>query len=355
VHDNENISLFAHTVFDLTDRLSLTAGLRYSEDEKLVDFDNSLSQFEQDIDGKRTDWRLGLDYKFNEDVMMYTSASTGYRPGGYNPRPFQVTQQVEVDEEESTAYELGLKADLLDRRLRANVAAFYTDWSTRIVTQSGTECFVIPGSEPPTYNTGNPGDPGAEQDSLGNWCLPLTVGGAARTSRTFYVNRPGKVRGFEAELTWYPVAGLTINGSYGLLNWKSPDIDDDPNVLSNRPVHVPENNWSIGASYRFNLASGAAITPRFDVHGQSEICSQNVLASNVFPEASCADGYELINTRVQWDNPQRSWAVAFGVTNLADKTFFLNKFDLTAFGQPHAEGQPGRRREWYASFTRTFF
>jgi hypothetical protein len=39
---------------------------------------------------------------------------------------------------------------------------------------------------------------------------------------------------------------------------------------------------------------------------------------------------------------------------VTDKQYFLNKFDLTAFGQPHTEGQPGRPREWYLSFTRNF-
>lgn len=354
VHDNKNISVFGHAIVDLTERLSLTAGLRYSRDEKLVSFDNSIAQFGQDIDGKRTDWRLGLDYRLTDDVMLYTSASTGYRPGGYNPRPFQVTQQVAVGEEESTAYELGVKADLFNNTLRANLAAFYTDWSTRIVPQGGTECWVIPGSNPPTYNTGNPGDPGAVQDSQGNWCVPLTPTGSATTSRTFYVNQPGKVKGAELELAWFPIAGLSFNGSLGLLDWKSPDISDNPNVLSDRPAFVPESNWSVGAAYRFNLSGGATLTPRLDMHGQAKICSANVQATAVFPEASCSDGYELLNGRLQWDSPQREWGVALGVTNLTDKTYFLNKFDLTAFGQPHAEGQPARRREWYASFTRTF-
>jgi iron complex outermembrane receptor protein len=353
-HDSENISVFGHAVVDLTDRLGLTAGLRYSRDTKDVNFDNSIAQFQLEIEGKRVDWRLGLDYKLTDDVMLYTSASTGYRPGSYNPRPFQVTQQVAVGEEESTAYELGVKADLFQGRLRSNLAVFYTDWGTRIVPQGGTECWVIPGTNPPEYNTGNPGDPGAVQDSQGNWCLPLAPGGQATTSRTYYVNQPGKVKGAELELTWYPVAGLSINASAGLLGWKSPDIDDNPDIVSDTPAYVPKKNWSVGAAYRFNIANGSTLTPRVDMYGQSRICTANVNLAAPLPYASCSDGYELVNARLQWDSPTRAWGIAVGATNLGDKTYFLNKFDLTAFGQPHTEGQPGRRREWYASFTRTF-
>ena len=57
---------------------------------------------------------------------------------------------------------------------------------------------------------------------------------------------------------------------------------------------------------------------------------------------------------MEWANPGRSWTIAAGATNVTDKQYFLNKFDLTAFGQPHTEGQPGRPREWYLSFTRNF-
>ena len=65
-------------------------------------------------------------------MLAYASWSTGYRPGSYNPRPFQATQVVAVDAEDSEAYELGVKSDWFDRRLRTNLAVFYTDWKTRI-------------------------------------------------------------------------------------------------------------------------------------------------------------------------------------------------------------------------------
>jgi iron complex outermembrane receptor protein len=347
-HKSRNRSVFAHTVTELTDALSLTAGLRYSKDEKVVAFDNKRVQNPRVVvEGDKLDWRIGLDLKLNESLMTYASASTGYRPGSYNPRPFQATQVVAVDQEESKAYEWGVKGDFFDRRLRLNAALFYTDWETRILPQGGTECPLINLGPPPVYATVPPNTPGAVQDSLGNWCM-TTV------SRTFYANTPGKVKGAEAEFTWRPTRALTVTGVYGLLDWKSPDIDDNPNVLSDTPPYVPKSNWSLGAAYTFGLNSGSSVTPRVDVYGQSKICTANVNVTAVFPEASCSESYELVNARVEWASPGRAWTIAAGASNLLDKEYFLNKFDLTLFGQPHTQGQPGRPREWYVSFTRTF-
>ena len=335
VHDSKNYSMFAHGVWDLTDALSLTGGLRYSDDEKVVSFDNTRVQNPNVVvEGDKLDWRIGLDLKISDDVMTYASASTGYRPGSYNPRPFQATQVVAVNQEESTALEMGIKADLFDRRLRVNVAAFYTDWETRILPVGGTECPLLDLGPPPVYDTVPANTAGAVQDTLGNWCM-TTV------SRTFYDNEPGKVKGAEVEFLWQPLRALTVNGVYGVLDWKSDDID------SGTPFYVPDSNWSVGASYQIGLDSGSTVTPRVDLYGQSRICTNSTTAS-------CAGGYGLLNARVEWANPGRTWTIAAGATNVTDKQYYLNKFDLTAFGQPHTEGQPGRPREWYLSFTRNF-
>ena len=70
--------------------------------------------------------------------------------------------------------------------------------------------------------------------------------------------------------------------------------------------------------------------------------------------AGDSKAYELLNARVEWASPEDTWRVAIGATNLTDEEYFLNKFDLTAFGQPTLEGQPGAPREWYVQFQRNF-
>ncbi len=343
IGDHENKALFGHVVFDLSDRLSLNAGVRSSNDTKDIDFDNGFFIGPINIDDDHTDWRLGLDFQAADDILVYGSAATGYRPPSYNPRPFSAAQAVSVGGEEVTSYEIGFKSDLFDRRMRLNLAAFFTDYEQRIVPIGGTECI------PPLIAET---DPGAIRDSNGDYC-------AATTSLVSYQQLPDtEIKGAEVELMWRPVDALLINGVFGYTDWSSPEVDNcdlnldgqpDPGVTCHSSTNfVPEYNWSLGISYDIETSSGAMVTPRVDVYGQTEICT--AFASQL----SCSQGYELVNVRLQWESPDSTWTIAAGGTNVTDEEFFLNKFDLTLFGQNTVEGQPGRPAEWYVTFGRNF-
>ncbi|MBI2994207.1 MAG: TonB-dependent receptor [Gammaproteobacteria bacterium] len=344
VHKSKDQSGFGHMVFDLTEDWKLTGGVRYSHDTKDVDFDNTIVQSTIAIDDNHFDWRVGLDYKITDDILGYGSVSTGFRPPAYNPRPFTPAQAVQVGGEELTAFELGVKADLFDRRVRVNAAGFYSDYEQRIVPIGGTEC--LPGTGVPA------GTPGALPDSNGIFCF-------APTSLVSYQNAPAKIHGAELEVEWRPVDPLTINGVFGWTNWSSNEIDNcdfnddglpDANVtcVSDTPSYVPETNWSVSASYDFAMANGSTLTPRVDVYGQSDICF------SVIGPLSCADSYELVNLRAEWTSPEGAWTAALGVSNVTDKKYFLNTFDLSIFGQPTVEGQPGHPSEWYITLGRKF-
>ena len=342
ITNSENKSGFVHGVYSVTDKLSLSAGFRYSEDIKDENFDNTIVRTTLNTSENHTDWKAGIDYKFTPDVMAYLSAATGYRPQAFNPRPFQVTQFVKVDGEEATSYELGLKADFFDRRVRANVAAFYIDYSKRIVPVGGTECLLQNPNGPPPYiyTPVTPGNPNPLTDSLGNVC-------DAVTSRTLYQNFPGKIKGGEVEIEFRPVEGWTFTGQYGLTNFTADDLNA-ANIVVDAPIYVPKQNWSAALSYEYNTSGGSQVTPRVDLYGQTEICSSTTTL------AGCSPGYQLLNFRLEWASPDRAWTSAVGVTNLTDKQYYLNKFDLTAFGQPTTEGQPGIPREWYLQVGRNF-
>lgn len=348
VHQNRNESIFGNIVYDFNDRLALNAGVRFSDDEKDVNFDNTrVRNPNVVVADDQFDWRLGLDYRFTESLMAYVSVATGYRPGSYNPRPFQASQVVAVDSEESTAYELGMKSDLLGSRLRFNAALFFTDWETRILPVPGTECILLDLGPPLVYDTVPPGTPGAVTDTLGNTCL-------ATVSRTFYENGPGEILGVELELQYQPTDRWTVGAVYGFTDWDSADINDNPNVLTDRPIYVPEDNWSVSVAYTASTQNGGSWTPRLDLYGQSEICTSTPSLQSTFPGIGCSEGYELLNARIEWASPDREWLVAVGATNVTDEEYFLNRFDLTAFGQPHVEGQPGAPRQWYLTLQRDF-
>jgi iron complex outermembrane receptor protein len=346
---SENNSGFAHAVFDLTDKWAFTAGVRYSEDKKDVNFDNNIVVSTINIKDTHFDWTVGTNYQFTPDIMGYVRVATGYRPKAYNPRPFQITQFVAVSGEEATSYEGGFKTEWLDRTARLNVTGFYIDYSKRILPTGGTECIVDASGN---YIL-NPA--GALTDSLGQTC-------DAVTSRTFYINVPAKVYGAEVSGQWRPTDQATFSGNFGYTQFDGNEtgggnplsLPPGMTLLSNRPIYVPKLNWNVSASYDIPFFEGT-VTPRVDVYGQSQICY--ALLFNTSAETAsqaCSAAYVLVNPRVTYATSDGKWTAAVGVNNATNKQYYLNKFDLAAFGQPTIEGQPGKPRTWYLTVRRNF-
>ena len=329
----ENTSGFAHGIYKLTDNARISLGARYSDDKKHDDFDNTVFATPVDSDATRFDWLAGFDYQFGPSMLVYATASTGYRPPAYNPRPFQRSQFVGVKGENMTAYELGLKSDVLDRRMRLNAAAFYSDYKQRIVPAGGQQCLQdangvsIPGTVP---------DPDG-----GPPCLALLP-------RTNYVNSPGKIKGGELEATFVPIDNLRFEATAGYTKFTADDPATGGITASGAPVYVPEWNGSAAVQYTFNLSNGATLTPRWDSFLQTQICSA------VTTTTSCTSGYTLNNARVEYANSDRAWTLAAGVNNVNDHEYYLNIFDLSTFGEPTIEGQPGKPRTWFFTVTRNF-
>lgn len=72
---------------------------------------------------------LGADYRFNENVLAYGKYSTGFKSGGWSPDAFSGTAIfLPVDEETLNSFEVGVKTDLLENRVRLNAAAFFNQY-----------------------------------------------------------------------------------------------------------------------------------------------------------------------------------------------------------------------------------
>ncbi|OWQ95368.1 TonB-dependent receptor [Sphingopyxis witflariensis] len=153
-------AVFAQLDYELTDSLTATAGIRYTDDRKKLSFityagpvnpdSNSQARLQDRLLGfidsnpgngaidtpsrtvttlKKPTWRLALAYQAAPTVNAYASYSRGVRSGGYNTGAlFSGVEFNEVNSESIDAFEVGLKSDLLDRRLRLNLAAFYYDY-----------------------------------------------------------------------------------------------------------------------------------------------------------------------------------------------------------------------------------
>ncbi|MET0370004.1 MAG: TonB-dependent receptor [Sphingobium sp.] len=147
--NNDSQGLYGQATFHATDQLSFTGGLRYSADDKQVTARNGAFSFgtsagpgvgaifrcdlascperrKASFDG--ISWTIGADYKLNPDILLYAKASRGFRSGGQNLRGTQVfpNSTDPFKPETATSYEGGIKSEFFDRRVRVNLAGYYT-------------------------------------------------------------------------------------------------------------------------------------------------------------------------------------------------------------------------------------
>ena len=124
-------ALFGQVDYDVTDRLTVSFGGRYSEETRESNISGVSGGFEQILSVKDTftDFspRLALNFTASDTVNLYATASKGFKSGGVQIAPEPEFETYEP--EELWNYEVGIKADLFDQRLRLNLAAFYMDWS----------------------------------------------------------------------------------------------------------------------------------------------------------------------------------------------------------------------------------
>jgi iron complex outermembrane recepter protein len=334
LNDPSNVkdkAAFVQGTYHVSDQLGVTLGARYTDEEKDFTYNHAaigLVNAGRATSYSQVDWKAGIDYKWSPDVMTYAQVSTGFKGGGFNPRPFNANQVIPFGPEELRSYEVGAKSEWFDGRVRLNVAAYlskYTDFQLGSQTRDAA-------GQPLT--------------------APKNVGAA-------------DIKGFEVEVTTRPLDNLSIEASVGLTDFEYKDLGAAigcANVPAGTPCNasgpslndVPGNlaKWrgNIGMQYIIEVGSGS-ITPRLDANFRSETPggSQNDLfADDGIP------GYTLANARVTWASQDNLWSVAALVTNLTDKEYYVNKFDLRAFGEGMMSGQPGRPREWGIELRRNF-
>jgi outer membrane receptor protein involved in Fe transport len=128
----DNLAWFGSVAYDLTDQLTMTGELRVATDEiKQVSLTRT-----QTAEYDATLPRFIVDYKLNEDLLLYGIAAKGNKPGGFNGNVNLPLDLQSYDEESAWNYELGAKSTLLDGRALFNVAAYFIDWEGQQLTNN---------------------------------------------------------------------------------------------------------------------------------------------------------------------------------------------------------------------------
>ena len=281
---------------------------------------NGLFDVPGEFSGNRLDWRIVGDVRFSDNFLAYASASTGFKGGGVNPRPFVADQALPFNPETLTTYEIGFKSDFWDRRVRLNGAVFVNKYEDIILQK-----LVCP------------------ESSLPSPCLrPENIGSA-------------DVKGLELELGLFPVDGLSIDGSLAVLDFEySSDVDANGFLVgtsipgSGITPYTPEVTYSFGIQYDHELDSGT-ISGRFDGSYQSDVFSnsENTSWANV-------DGRFLANGRLSYTTASEDWRITLEVQNMFDKYYFLTRSDTASNALGVVTGVPALPRTWKVAVERRF-
>ena len=142
--ETESYAAFTSADWAVTDKITLSAGVRYTYEEKTLEpvgqqfflpdgtpLQPPVSAVHSDENWDKWSPRLGAQYSFTDNVMTYVSYSEGFKSGGFFGRITSGSNVRKFNPEEVSTYEIGLKSTWLDQRLRANAAIFSSDYTNK--------------------------------------------------------------------------------------------------------------------------------------------------------------------------------------------------------------------------------
>ncbi|WP_137680798.1 TonB-dependent receptor [Aurantiacibacter suaedae] len=359
--DADAKAVFANVGWEIVPNLNLNAGIRYTEESKeqnyfRLNLDGTINPFldpvgaacgagfsgidteDCDGDGNTTeelraltgnvatyngdevDYRVALDYRFTESLMVYGSVATGFKGGGSNPRPFNAFQLIAFGPETLTAYEVGFKSDFLNRRVRLNLSAFINKYAD--IQSPVSPCPGVPVQ----FAT-----PSACRVNLGS----------------------ADIKGLELELFAEPIDDFTIDASLSHLDFQYTEVNEASGATLDDPgTGMPPWKASIGAQYRVDLGGAGSLTPRFDVFYQDETFAGFQGAGETRLE-QFLPSFTTANARLTWRNEGEDLSIALEVTNLTDEYYLYSSFDQ----RNNAGGRlvtPARPREWAVTVKKEF-
>ena len=245
--------------------------------------------------------RINLDWDISDDILLYLSATSGHRSGGYNLVFFSATPT--YDPEELIAYELGYKTRFMDDTLQLNGSFYYYDYEN--IHTTATERSSVTGS----YTTSVVVAPGAEVYGIETeilWLMndQLTFGGNFSFTPSEYTEDL-----FIVDPT-NPNSPVSVYGSLTDGNGVSALAK---NINGNQILQVPELKFTAWTTYNIPLADGASL----DLNGLYSWIDE-VYYSPFENDQEKADAYGRLDFRATWTNPEQNVVVAAYVNNVLD-------------------------------------
>ena len=338
VTDDSSYAVFGEGSVAITDRLSLVAGGRYTYEEKEITicpftpviFDSLSFDDCPAVLNDSEDWgsfapKLGVNWQATDDVLAYAFWTKGFRSGSFNARAPLAEALGPVDEEEVATYEVGLKTQLFENRLRFNLAGYLSDYQNIQRTISDT----------------------------------VLIGGVPQVLQIPRNAAEAEIWGFEAEATAVVFEGFRFDASLGYTNASYDEfggIDanrdgvfdpavDNPLAADLEFERVPEWQYTVAASYETAIADLGFLHFRT---AYQWLDSQFVDTLN--SPSLRLDSYGLLDASVSYVDPSERYEVSVFGRNLNDAEFHDFGFD----GGTHRAVWGGQPRTWGVRVSASF-
>lgn len=300
-HKTRTLATFADATWNLTDRLRLLGGVRFSKDKQDSTQRNYLQvnipgvalppTFTCPLQTNEVEWssttpRIGAQYDLSNNANVYGNISKGFKVGGFNP--FACKNVFEP--EKLTAYEAGIKTRLFDRTLTLNASAFYYDYTDLQLNQVVGLAILIQNA------------PAAE------------------------------IKGLEVEAAWQPDDHWTFNGNISLLNATYTEFSNVDSLqpelgLQNVSGHylndAPKRSINAGVAYRTDPYSFGSLTARIDLSYRSTFYFREF--NNPL---DAQEAYTLVNLGLIWDSPDEKYRVRLYGNNITNEAH-INRMSST--------------------------
>jgi len=299
----DSFALFGQAEYMLTEHWRLIAGLRYTNEEKKFRYDSiDLNPFgtsqnlptpvagiHSKLKENNTSGRLGLDYVVSKDLLLYASASKGFKSGGYKAAiAFNPAELDPFTGENLYAYEIGAKSTLLDGKLQLNGALYYYDWRDfqAYVTEirGGINVVVL-------SNAGN-----------------------------------AEVKGGEIELVAHPVQDLTLRAAANYMDSKITKFNAAPGAsdfAGNHLANAPDFTFSGLARYEFPLGGSPY---KLFVSGDGSYRTRTYYSVSNYKQYS-QEAFWLLNAELGVRQAEDRWQASIWGRNLADKLYVSQSYD----------------------------
>ena len=258
----ESQSIYGQATININEKTRFVSGFRYTEDSFSSDVTNffGLQSYLIEDDLEKTTGRIAIEYDVDDDTMTYLSFTKGFKPGGSNltfgwpvdneqnfganPAPqlvFPLFESETID-----AYEVGLKTDLLDSRLRANISAFFYKY----------ENLQFQSTDPDVYRGGVANIPESEMSGLEVEFLGILSNEFSFDLRLSFL---------DTEITSDYEALDNIRAELYFFGEEPIRYSLRENIKGNKLAKSPEFNANFGLMYEKILSSGKLLTATAEV------------------------------------------------------------------------------------------